>query len=166
GLGASLDSDGLFGYRPRLERLAGDREQDPDGGEADDQRGAAGADERERDAGDREQRHHDGDVDERLEAQPGGDAGREQGAERVRCAKRRPDPGIREQDEQADDEGGPDEPELLADERGDEVVRGVWQLQPAGELALAETRPEDAAEAEREQALDRVEAGPERVCPR
>ena len=68
------------------------------------QRRAAGADERQRDAGHRDQRDDDADVDERLDAQPGGDARGEQRAERVRRGERDPDPGVGQDDEQADDD--------------------------------------------------------------
>ena len=50
-----------------------------------------------RDAGDRHERDDDRDVDERLDAQPAGDAGREQGAERVGRGQRDARPRVREQ---------------------------------------------------------------------
>ena len=56
--------------------------------------------------------------------------------------------------------GGADQPELLADDREDEVVECVRDEEPAGHAALAEPRTEDAAEAERQQALDGVVAAP------
>src|SRR4029078_6336865 len=67
--------------------------------------------------------------------------------------------------EQGDDDRRPDEPELLADDRKDEVVPRVREVEPAGELALAQAAPEEPAEAECEEALDRVEARTERICP-
>ena len=82
----------------------------------------------------------------------------QQRPERVGRTERGPDPGIGEEQEEPDDEARSDEPELLADDREDEVVPGVRQVEAAGELALAEPRAEDAAEAEGEQPLDRVEA--------
>src|SRR5689334_5208515 len=128
--------DSLAGARPALDGLARDRQQDADGGEAHDERRAAGADERQRDAGDRQQRNDDADVDERLQTEPGGDAGREQRAERVRRPERGPDAGDGQDAEQGDDDEGSHEPELLADDREDEVVPGVREVEAARELAL------------------------------
>ena len=54
-----------------------------------------------------------------------------------------------------------DHPELLADLGEDEVVERVGDEDPA----LPETRPEQAADAQRQQALDRVEARAEPVEP-
>src|SRR5262245_47987385 len=129
-----------------LDGLPRDREEDAGSGEADDERRAAGADEREGDPGHRQQGDDDADVDERLEAEPGGDARGEERPERVRRPERRPDPGVGEDEEEDDDRRRPEEPELLADDREDEVVPGVRQVEAAGELALAEAGPEDPAE--------------------
>ena len=60
----------------------------------------------------------------------------------------------------------PTQAELLADDREDEVVEGVGQEQAAREPALAEAGAEDAAEGQREVALDAVEAEARRVVPR
>ncbi len=79
--------------------------------------------------------------------------------------QRDPCPLVGQDEEHQDHEPGPDEPELLADDREDEVVPGVREVQPAGRAALAQARPQDAAEPEREEALDRVEARTERVAP-
>ena len=49
-------------------------------------------------------------------------------------------PEVAEGEEQHDHEAGAEQPELLADDREDEVVRGVGQEQPAGQPALAEAR--------------------------
>ena len=90
------------------------------------------------------ERDHDPDVDERLDAQPGRDPGGQQRPERVGRRERDPDALVGEDDEQDDDEPAPDEPELLADDREDEVVAGVRQEQPAGAPALAQAEPEEA----------------------
>ena len=57
--------------------------------------------------------------------------------------------------EQRDDDDRPDQPELLADLGEDEVVEGVRDRHQA----LAEAAPDEPAGAERQQALDGVEAG-------
>src|SRR5438876_731227 len=105
----------LVAARAGLEGLPRDRQQDPDGGEAHDERRTAGADERQRDAGDRQQRYDDADVDEGLQTEPGRDARGEQRAERVRRPERGPCPGDREDPEERDDDERADEPEFLAD---------------------------------------------------
>ena len=87
-----------------------------------------------------------------------GDPRRQQRAERVGRPERRPDAQVAEGEEQHDHEPGAQQAELLADDREDEVVRRVGQEQAAGEAALAEARPDEAAEREREVALDAVEA--------
>ena len=69
----------------------------PIGREADDERRAAGADERQRDPGDRDQGDDDADVDERLQAQPAGDPGGQQRPERVRGAQRDAHPRVGEE---------------------------------------------------------------------
>src|SRR5947208_8872377 len=120
----SIVAAGRIGVRllAGFECLTGDREEDADGREAHDERRAAGTDERQRDARDGQQRDDDPDVDEGLEAQPDRDPGGQQGPERVGRATGRPDPGVAKDEEQGDDDAGPDEPELLADDREDEVV--------------------------------------------
>ena len=98
------------------------------------------------------------DVDERLEADPGRDPRREHRAEGVRRARgevripRYPMARNRTITSPA-----AQQPELLADDREDEVVEGVGQEQAAGEPALAEARAEDPAERQGEVALDAVE---------
>src|SRR4051812_24202951 len=78
-------------------RLARYREEDTHGGERDDQRRPAGADERERDAGQRDELQHDRDVDERLERQPGRDAHRQKTAEGIGSTERDLDAAIGEE---------------------------------------------------------------------
>ena len=77
--------------------------------------------------------------------------------------ERDPDPGIRQEQEQGDDDDRPDQPELLADVGEDEVVEGVRQ---EDRWLSPEPGPEQAAEPEREQPLDGVEAVAEPVAPR
>src|SRR4051794_38202848 len=151
---------------PSFDRLARDREEDPDRGEADDEGRAAVADERQRDPRNRDERHDDADVDERLEAEPRRDARRQQSPERVRRPKRRSDARVAEDEKEHYDKAAADQPELLADDRKDEVVERVRQEEPAGEPALAEARADESSEPEREQTLDRVEALAERIDPR
>src|SRR3990170_8131471 len=149
-----------------LHRLTRDRYEDPYGGETDDQRRPAGADERERDPGHGQEGDDDADVDERLDAQPGGDPGGKQSTERVGRPHGRPDASVGEDEEQEDHGPGADQPELLTNDGEDEVVPGIRQVEASGELRFAEARPEQPAEAQGEETLDRVEAGPERVLPR
>src|SRR5437667_3147195 len=146
--------------------LARDRQQDADGGEADGQRRSASTDERQCDAGHRDERDDDADVDERLDAQPGGDPRREERPERIGRRQRRPDAGIAKHEEQADDDCAADQPEFLPDDRKDVVVARVRQEEPAGEPALAEACPEDPAETQREQSLDRMETDRAAIAPR
>src|SRR2546427_11661232 len=145
--------------------FAADREQDAHGSEADQERRAAGAYKRKRDARDREQRHDDPDVDERLATEPRGDARREQRAKRIRCRERDPDSLVRKHAEERDHQPRSEEPELLADARESQIVAGVGEEQAARQAALAETGTGDAAEPEREQALDRMETRAQRVAP-
>src|ERR1700722_11779222 len=74
--------------------LTRDGQENTDGCEADRQRRTAGADERQRDAGDRQERDDDTDVDERLDAEPGRDAGRQEGSEGVRRGEGDPEPTV------------------------------------------------------------------------
>ena len=60
---------------------------------------------------------------------------------------------------------GPDEPELLADDREDHVRRGFGQVVDLLD-ALAETDAEEAARAERDHRLHGLEARALRVAPR
>src|SRR5436309_6402874 len=108
--------------RPSFYGLARDRQEDTDGGEADDQRRSAGGDEWQRDPRDRDDRDYHADVDERLDTQPGRDACRKQRPECVRRRQRGSNALVRDHKEQDDDEAGADEPELLADDREDEIV--------------------------------------------
>ena len=80
--------------------------------------------------------------------------------------QRDPDPLVGQDDEQGDDEPGPDQPELLADDREDEVVAGIRQEQPAGHATLAQAEPDEPTRAERQEPLDRVVADALRVGPR
>ena len=84
--------------------------------------------------------------------------GRKQRPEGIGRGERDPDARVREDHEQGDDDRRRRAPELLADDREDEVVAGVREEQAAGQPALAEPRAEDAAEPERDQPLDRVVA--------
>ena len=98
-------------------------------------------DERQRDAGDRDQhRPRPPMLMNAWTQSQRGDAGREQRPERVGRAERRPDAQVAEDEEQHDHEPGAEQPELLADDREDEVVRRVGQEQPAREAALAKAR--------------------------
>src|SRR5207245_4593850 len=100
-----------------------------------------------------------------LDAEPGGDPCREQRPERVGSRERDADPRVGQADEQEDHDPRPDQSELLADDREDVVVARVRQEQAAGQPALPETGPEEPAETEREEALDRVDASPGRIRP-
>ena len=71
-------------------------------------------------------------------------------------------PGRRARGRADHDDAGAEKPELLADHREDEVVVRVRQ-RDAG--CCAEPSPEQAADAERQQALDRVVPVAERVGP-
>ncbi len=154
--------------RSLLDGLARDRQQDTDGREADDERRAAGADERQRDAGDREERDDDPDVDERLDAEPAGDARREQRPERVRGAERDADARSTRGRGTARSRRAPPRARTPAPISAKTKSLNALGRQPPAWLS---PRPvaEHAAEPEREQALDRVEAdrraGPTRVEP-
>ena len=83
-------------------------------------------------AGDGQHAHHRPDVDEGLRSDPGHYPEREQSAEAVPRLHRRPDAEPHEPDEQGEHEHGADDPELLADDREDEVGLRVRAGNPTG----------------------------------
>ena len=108
--------------------------------------------------GDREQPDDRADVDHGLPDDAHRDPGGEQRAEAVGGAQRHPDPEDREADEERDHEQPADQPELLADDREDEVgvrVREEVPLRPA----RAEADAGEPAAADRDERLRDLVSG-------
>ncbi len=148
------------------EGLAGYREQDTDGGEADEERRAAGAQEGQRYPGYREQHHDHADVDEGLQGQPRGYPGGQKRTERIGRGEGDSQPAIGEEQVQPDHDQPAQQAELLRNHREHEVVLRRRQLQRPRLPALAEPDPEHAAQPERKEPLHGVKTDPLRVRPR
>src|SRR6266511_34922 len=146
-------------------RLAGDVAQNAGCDHREDERRATERDEGERDPGYRQQPDDTTDVDRGLRDHPDRDARGKQHPEAIGCAQRGADAQDRERDEQAEDDGRPDEPELFADHREDEVGVSVREEQPL-RPASAEAHAVDAATPERDQRLHDLVAGVGRVGAR
>ncbi len=137
---------------------AGDVEDQADREQGRHQAAVAVGDEGQRHAGQRRQPHHREEVDRRLDEDQRGEAGDEQLAVVVLRFLRRLQAGVAEQREEADDADDPDQAQLLADHRRDHVGVGLGQVE--GLLhAVADADPEEAAGAERDLRLRRLEAG-------
>ena len=127
-------------------------QQQPGCGHADEQRTAAGREERQGQAGDRHQADDTADVDDRLDTEPRRDSTGEQHAEPVGSGER----GLHAEGEQhhepADDRDGPDQAEFVGDHGEDEVAVGVGQVAELG-VAAADPRPGQAARGHAQVAL-------------
>src|SRR3972149_2828579 len=121
------------------------------------QRRAAERDERQRQALRRQEPGDDAQVHDRLGGDEDRDPQRQVRAEGLGGAEPDPQAAPREHDEQADDRQGADEPELLADDREDEVGVRLGQVEELLARA-ADALPEEAPVAEREPRLDDLEA--------
>ena len=142
-----------------------DVKEDADGEKRDHEARAAVRHERQRDPGQRCEPEHGGEVDRRLPADERRDPRCEPLAERVLARDRKPQAGVRERAVAGDEDGGADEPELLADDGEDHV--GVRLRQVVDLLdPLPEAAAEDAAGADADLSLDVLQAGAERILPR
>src|SRR5437867_10733395 len=106
-------------------------QEDTHGDETDTERAAAVRDEGEGDAGHRHEARDDGHVHPRLEAEPHGDADREQRAGRILGAEGDTDAPEGQREEEQDDHQRPGEAELVAEHREDRIgvrVRQVAEL--------------------------------------
>src|SRR2546428_505043 len=139
-------------------------EEDTDGDEPNAQRAAAVGDERQRDPRHRHEARDDGHVHPGLECEPHGDTGREERAGRVLGMQRDAHAAERDDQEEQHHRERTGEPELVTEDREDRVgvgMRQITELLAAGSETLAER----AAERERIQRLDRLEARAPRVGP-
>ena len=117
---------------------------------------------RQRDAGDGQEPDHVTDVDGRLGDEPDRQRRRHHADPRVGVAGGDPQADVGQRREQPDDRDRAEEPQLLADDREDEVVVGVRQVAPL-RPALPEARPEDPAVGEGVQGLAGLVGRTERV---
>ncbi len=130
-----------------------------------DQRRRAGRDERERDAGERREPEDGVDVEQGLAQDQRGDAGGEQLGVAVARGLRGPQPGVGDHAVEGEQAADPGEPELLADDGEDEVRVGLGQVEDLLH-GLAGAEPEQPARADRDLALDGLEAVRAGVRPR
>ncbi len=134
--------------------LTRDVEQDAGRDRVHEQRRAAEAEEREREALGRQDGERDREVHQRLRAEHRGDAEREIGAVVVGRAERRTYAARGEREVHDAEREDADEAELLADDRSDEVVVRLGQVERL--QALAETGAPGASGAEGHDALERL----------
>ena len=149
----------------RLRLVAGEADEEPEGDQGRHQRGAAVGDQWQRDADDGQQGQHHADVDDHLAHQPDGDAGGHVAHERVGGVDRQPDGGVRDRPEQREHQQRPDQAELLAEHREDEVGVRLGQVAPLL-LARGEALAEDAAAGHAEEAVAGLPAGALEVLER
>ncbi len=148
---------------PRRGRgVGGDADEQADGDGAGDHAGPTVGHEGQRDPGHGEELGHATDDDRRLGDDARRQARRQEGAEVVLRPPRRHEASDGEEGEEQDDRAGPDQPQLLADGREDEVG---GHLGDARWHPLPQPRPEHIALGEGEEGLDhlvpaRVSVGP------
>ena len=153
-------------HRAQVRRAAaGDVQQQAHRAQQDDQRRRARRDERQRHAGERRESEDGVDVEQRLAQDQAGEAAGEQlrvGALRVAGG---PQPRVPDHAVQAQQRADSRQPELLADHREDEVRVRLGQVEDLLHR-LPRPEPEQPAGADRDLALDGLEAGAGGVRPR
>src|SRR6266545_5835143 len=112
----------------RTSAMSCDVKEDAHRRERDDEARPAIGDERKRDSGQRREPEHGGEIDQRLAADERRQARREPLAEGITAAQSNAETCVREEAEEGDDEGRPEQAELLADDREDHVRVGLWEV--------------------------------------
>ncbi len=135
--------------------MAGTVGEQPERGQGDDRRRAAVGDQGQLQTRHRQQADHIADVDEGLDDDRRGDGAGEQAPERVYRPQRDAHADPPEGEVERHDDRGPEPAQFLADDREDEVVGGLGQVEPLG-AGLPQPDAEQSAVGQREHALVRL----------
>ena len=137
---ASATGAGRVRLGQRAPGVVGDAQQDGDQRPVREERGAARRQERHGQAGERDDPGDPADDDEALQRHGEGQAGGEQLAEAVAGAERGAQAALHEQGVEHEDREQPDQPDLLAEARDDEVgLREVGEVGPPAAQARCRT---------------------------